>query len=114
MHFPDYTVDELVQMVNNYFTVNEYSIGEQAAEQIRKVLEKAVSVQTFGAGRFVHTFIENIILPAMATRLIENMNGNELSKQKMKTILPQDIPEPEVVLAQMGLGQPATTKIGFR
>ena len=50
----------------------------------------------------------------MATRLIENMNGNELSKQKMKTILPQDIPEPEVVLAQMGLGQPATTKIGFR
>lgn len=114
LNFPDYTVDELVQMVNNYFTINEYSIGDQAAERIRKVLEKAASVQTFGAGRFVHTFIENIILPAMATRLIENMGGRELSKQKMKTILPQDIPEPETVLVQMGLGQPATIKIGFR
>lgn len=114
MHFPDYTIDELAQMVNIYFAVNEYLVGDQAAERIHKVLEKAVSIQTFGAGRFVHTFIENIILPAMATRLVENMGGSSLSKQKMKTILPQDIPEPEAVLAQMGLEQPSSSKIGFR
>lgn len=116
LHFHDYTVDELMQMMARFITDNDYVINAETEQRIRHIVEKAASIQTFGAGRFIHTLIQNIVLPNMATRLIEQTEETNITGEMLKTICPQDIPDPDVVLSQMGLTTPTTgrTRIGFR
>ena len=112
LHFPDYSVDELLLMVSSYFNTYQYDAEEEVMARIRKVIERAVKVKSFGEGRFVKTFIENTILPNMATRLFKeggNVNVNSLTR-----IDPQDIPEPEEVIAQMNTVERKVRAIGFR
>lgn len=116
LHFQDYTVDELMQMMTRFMTDNDYVMNAETEQRMRNIVEKAASIQTFGAGRFIHTFIQNIVLPNMATRLIEQTEETDITGEMLKTICPQDIPEPDVVLSQMGLTIPTTGRahIGFR
>ena len=114
LHFPDYTIDELMMMIQSYMKDNDYSFGEETALRMRRVIERASSVHTFGAGRFVHTFIQNMVLPNMATRLMEDEESSRMTVDRLTTVLPQDIPEPDEVLKRMGMVQARPAAIGFR
>ena len=114
LHFPDYSVEELMEMIQLYLKDNDYTLPEKTAVLIRQVVEKASSIRSFGAGRFVHTFIQNIVLPGMATRLMESKSAKNITTDMLKTIEPEDIPDAQKALSQMGMLQPASSKIGFR
>lgn len=119
LHFSDYSVDELMQMTARYLAYNDYTLTGQVGQRIREVIQRASGIQTFGAGRFCHTFIQNIVLPNMATRLMEGSDGSAITEEMLRTIRPEDIPGPEEVLSLMGLRATAVpgrerTQIGFR
>lgn len=114
LHFPDYTVDELMLMTESWFTEHRYKANAQVMERIREVIVHAVKEKSFGAGRFVHTFIENTILPNMATRLFARVPTGKYDSKALTRILPQDIPVPEEVLSRIKGPEKKVRSIGFR
>ena len=116
LHFPDYTVNELMEITRRYLVSNDYTCTPHAEALMREVYEQASVIQNFGSGRFIHTFLQNMVLPAMATRVLRNPSSVPVSKDMLRTIQPEDIPLPEKALIQMGLKHPEQGKvrIGFR
>lgn len=113
LHFPDYTVDELMLMAESWFTENKYKANAQVMQRIRSVIEKVINEKGFGAGRFIHTFIENTILPNMATRLYARVPLVEYDNKVLARILPEDVPEPGEILARIKGPEKKVRAIGF-
>jgi stage V sporulation protein K len=113
LHFPDYTVDELMLMAESWFTENKYKANAQVMQRIRDVIEKVINEKGFGAGRFIHTFIENTILPNMATRLYARVPLVEYDNKVLARILPEDVPEPGEILANIKGPEKKVRAIGF-
>lgn len=114
LHFPDYTVDELMLMTESWLTEHRYKANAQVMERIREVIAHAIKEKSFGSGRFVHTFIENTILPNMATRLFAQVAMDKYDSKVLSRILPQDIPVPEEVLSRIKGPEKKLRSIGFR
>ena len=114
LNFPNYSVDELLTMVDSYFKKQSYDACTQVMQRIRNVIERVITVKSFGEGRFVKTFIENMVLPNMASRLFAKPQDKGVNKVDLTRILPQDVPEPEEVTAQMKEPEKKIRAIGFR
>ena len=114
LNFPSYSVDELMSMVIEYFNVHQYDASEEVMQRIRSVIDYASKVKSFGEGRFVRTFIENMILPNMATRLFTDTYDGMVDKVDLIRILPQDVPEPEKITVRIKEPEKKIRAIGFR
>ena len=114
LHFPDYSIDELMQMAESYFNDNGYKADAKVQQRIRDIIGQAVACQSFGAGRFIHTLIENTILPNMATRLFAKGVSGKMDSAVLSRILPQDVPAPDEVITRLNGTQKKVRAIGFR
>ncbi len=97
--FEDYTVDELMQMAQNYFDEFNYQLTLPAVERLREAFKEAKQHKSFGNGRFVSTLIENFILPAMASRVRDSIDNclNRSDLCILSTITAEDIPDVNAV-----------------
>ena len=66
----------------------------EAYDRLRLVFDQAMKVHNFGNGRFVKTFIENEVLPAMASRLYGKLKseGGLNDVRMLSEIIASDIP----------------------
>ena len=62
LDFPDYSIDELVEIFYKKLKEKEYNFDQSAEEKVRKILKNAKSVENFGNGRFVENLIQKIIV----------------------------------------------------
>lgn len=69
LKFADYSLDELVEITRLYFDTHMFYPTTEAYDRLRLVFDQAMKTRNFGNGRFVKTFIENEVLPTMASRL---------------------------------------------
>lgn len=115
LHFPDYTVAELLDMVSAYFADHQYQATEMVMARIEHILRQVCKRKDFGNGRFIHVLIENHILPRMATRLAQKLNAGDFEIQDLQTIIPEDVPDQEEVIPMLGQPQQQERRaIGFR
>jgi stage V sporulation protein K len=114
LHFPDYSVDELMLMADDWFKDNGYQTDAKVRQRIRDVVAGAAACQSFGAGRFIHTLIQNTILPNMATRLFAKGVFGKMDSSVLSQILPQDVPAPEDVVTRLKGSEKKVRAIGFR
>lgn len=70
LHFPDYSVAELIQIAEYWCQKNEFTLTREALVRLATVFEDAKKTETFGNGRFVKTFLENQVVPKMAERVL--------------------------------------------
>jgi probable Rubsico expression protein CbbX len=87
--FPDYDVDELMQIAHLMMDTQNYVFGEGADETFREYLERRVKRPRFAHGRSVRNSIDRARL-RQANRLFAEGTG-ELSRQELMTITPDDI-----------------------
>jgi probable Rubsico expression protein CbbX len=87
--FPDYDVDELMQIAHLMMDTQNYVFGEGAEETFREYLERRVKRPRFAHGRSVRNSIDRARL-RQANRLFAEGTG-ELSRQELMTITPDDI-----------------------
>ena len=86
MHFPDYSVMELLQIMKNYLDSYQYSLDEEAEEYLKGRLEE---MEIDGNGRFAINLADNAI-QYQAQRLMnagENANASNLIKDDFKLVL---------------------------
>ena len=89
--FEDFSQQELMEIAENYFTQNQYTLSEKAREALASRLNADFinKDESFGNARHVMNLIQTNIIPAMAARVISSHSTNDLT-----TILECDIPRP--------------------
>ncbi|HZK56929.1 MAG TPA: AAA family ATPase [Clostridia bacterium] len=88
IYFPDYSVDELVQIFRQ--TINlKYIIDSETTEELYKLFELAKdnAGQNFGNGRFVRNVVDRVLMK-QAHRLC---SIDQVTQESLLTILPVDI-----------------------
>jgi probable Rubsico expression protein CbbX len=87
--FPDYDVDELMQIAHLMLDHQNYVFGPGAEETFREYLERRVKRPRFAHGRSVRNSIDRARL-RQANRLFAEAHA-ELSREELMTITPDDI-----------------------
>lgn len=86
--FPDYDVDELMEIARLMMKNQSYAFGPQAEETFRAYLDRRVQRPRFAHGRSVRNSIDRARL-RQANRLFGS--GGVLSRDELMTITPDDI-----------------------
>lgn len=87
LNFPDYTPDELVDILNLYARKQEYEIPEKTLAICRDIFYKAVEQQDFGNGRYIRNLIEQAVI-RQSDRLVKS--GSEITADDMQLLAPED------------------------
>lgn len=63
VHFPNYTPEELVQILEIFCRKNQYKLSEEAKRKVAQIFEKALSEDehNFGNGRYVRNLFEQAL-----------------------------------------------------
>ena len=90
LEFKDYTVDELIQILQSMFKKSGFIVDSKALEKARQIIEKYRHTEGFGNARFVRNLYEkSVIKHASNTK-------NETLKKALKTITPADITDENI------------------
>jgi probable Rubsico expression protein CbbX len=89
IHFPDYSVDELMGIACLILEEQKYSFSEEAEAAFRDYLERRMKQPRFANGRSVRNALERARL-RQATRIVRD-NNHKLSKEDLMRIEGEDI-----------------------
>ena len=90
LEFKDYTVDELIQILQSMFKKSGFIVDSKALEKARQIIEKYRHTEGFGNARFVRNLYEkSVIKHASNTK-------NETLKKALKTITSEDITDENI------------------
>ena len=88
IHFPDYSLDELVAIGDLMLAEQQYELSEDAKEAFREYLERRMKQPRFANARSVRNALERARL-RQATRIVSS--GGQLSKADLVCIEAEDI-----------------------
>jgi len=88
LHFPDFTVDELVQIGDLMMKQQQYELDEDAKEAFREYIERRVERPRFAYGRSIRNAIDRSRM-RQAGRLYDRRD--ELTREDLVTIKADDI-----------------------
>ena len=92
IEFPNYTVDECLQILEGFCDREEYVLTEEAREAARQAIAVEASNPKFSNGRFVRNLFEGAVT-AQSKRL---QSKSEYTREDMVTLTAEDFPVSEV------------------
>lgn len=106
IEFPDYSVDQLMQIAEKFYGAQGYSLTVEAKKILEELFVATSKTANFGNGRFVRNVFEKSI-NAQSLRLSGNSIGH---RSKLSIIQAEDI---EKVMEEIGTNEKLGPKIGF-
>ena len=88
LEFPDYTVQELLEIISGMFNERHYALGNGAEEKLLSLFMKAQGQPHFGNGRYAR----NICEQSIRNQALRLSKQKQFSEQDLITISPEDIP----------------------
>jgi stage V sporulation protein K len=95
--FPDYSNDELVEIMGTFARDNEYMLGDGADVEVRSILAGAARGERFGNARFVRTLFEQA-LNAQVLRISHRLDA--VDRAELMTLCPEDFDSAAVALGE--------------
>ena len=89
LNFPDYTVEELMEILELHAGEREYRIAEEARQNILDIFSEAVGQENYGNGRYVRNFLEQAII-RQSGRILRDHANDDLTKEEMCLLLAED------------------------
>ena len=89
LDFPDYSVDELTQILQVMAKEKNYTVDDEAKEKCRKIFEKICTTKDFGNGRYVRNLLESAIIN-QAARLMKSEETQEVTKDLALNLVAED------------------------
>ncbi len=80
LNFPDYSSDELVDILKLMAENKGYELGDDVLKESRKIFDKAIKQENFGNGRFVRNLLEQAEMK-QAQRIFRESSGKTISKE---------------------------------
>lgn len=105
LNFPDYSCDELVEILRLHASLRDYSVSDAAVEKCRGIFKEAAKNSEFGNGRYVRNLLEQAIID-LADRLIER--GGEITADDVRALDAEDF-----CPVRLGFEQKQDTRVGF-
>jgi stage V sporulation protein K len=98
-YFDHFTPEQLLQIFESFCNNSDFILEENAKEKVEATFELLYDKKedSFGNARFVRNMFEKCI-QNQANRIVK---ASKISKKALKTILEQDIPEPNETLKQL-------------
>lgn len=93
INFPDYTIDELLEIFGQLLERNNLKITEEALKETRLIVEDAKQIENFGNARYINNMFQKILVSHA-----KNTDSTNKDDEKLYTITKEDI-EPEKLLA---------------
>ena len=93
INFPDYTIDELLEIFGQLLERNNLKITEEALKEARLIVEDAKEIENFGNARYINNMFQKILVSHA-----KNTDSTNKDDEKLYTITKEDI-EPEKLLA---------------
>ncbi|RKP56937.1 AAA family ATPase [Cohnella endophytica] len=92
MEFPDYSIDQLVQISESMTRDREYTLLPQTVFKLRQLItqEKSDAVYDFSNARFVRNVLERAIRYQAVRLLSQHPNGSP-GRQELMSLRPEDI-----------------------
>lgn len=93
-NFPNYDIDELIQITDNLFKKSHFKLSKEAMNKIEEILKVEIeaNVRNFGNARFVRNLYEQIV-----QRQFSRVSGLESpSKKELCLVTPEDIIKKQV------------------
>lgn len=92
MDFPDYTIDQLIQIAEGMVKERDYNMMPQAIFKLKQhlLLEKCESEHVFSNARYVRNIIERAIRH-QAVRLLNQYGGGSPGKLELMTLRTEDL-----------------------
>lgn len=108
LDFPDYSSEELVDILKLMCDKRQYTVTEEALDKCSHIFCQASRIENFGNGRYVRNLLEQAILH-QSSRIIKSATetGNKLTKTDVCSLEADDFSS--VLLG----GRAHTSKIGF-
>lgn len=106
LNFPDYTADELTDILSLMSREKDYQMEEEALDTCREIFSQAVQTENFGNGRYARNVLEQAIL-RQSNRIIQGAEGRKISKEELCLLKKEDFRE---VIQEK---REETKKIGF-
>ena len=85
MEFKDYTVDELIEIMNSMFKKSGFIVDKSATEKARSIIEEFRYTEGFGNARFVRNLYEKAVIKHASN------TKKQTSQKALKTITADDI-----------------------
>ena len=85
MEFKDYTVDELIEIMNSMFKKSGFIVDKSAIEKARNIIEEFRYTEGFGNARFVRNLYEKAVIKHASN------TKKQTSQKVLKTITADDI-----------------------
>lgn len=60
--FPDYTIDELVQIFLNLVSKNKLNITDEALNKLREIIRASSKVEGFGNARYINNVFQKVLI----------------------------------------------------
>ncbi len=92
LNFPDYTSDELIDILKLMSEKREYRIDDDAIGFCREIFDRAVSEENYGNGRYARNLLEQAII-RQSSRVMEEAEGRKLSKDEICILKKEDFKE---------------------
>ena len=89
IEFPDYNIDELIQIFDYEMSKREYDLSNLKSEDVRDLIEKMRKTKEFGNARGVRNICDKVIIKQNG-RIAKALN-NKVSDSEMLQLLPEDL-----------------------
>lgn len=93
LEFKDFTIDELMHIAKGELKKYDFIISDEAEEELRKLLEKAVKIKNHGNARMVMTIVNNYMIPNLCDRLVNSGYLKDSGVADSSLIIKEDLPE---------------------
>lgn len=93
LNFDDYSQDELFEIMKLIASEQKVSFSEDVEKKVRSIIEKAVTSDDFGNGRFVRNLFEHARM-AQAERVMR-IPPNEIKESDLTTLCAEDFSMPD-------------------
>ncbi|MEE1101318.1 MAG: AAA family ATPase [Agathobacter sp.] len=89
--FPDYSADELTDILKMMINERGFSIEEDAVKEANYIFEKVCHVDNFGNGRYVRNLIEHALQKQSVRLLTSRGSVDKIHKKELFSIIKDDI-----------------------
>jgi type IV secretory pathway TraG/TraD family ATPase VirD4/AAA+ superfamily predicted ATPase len=106
IEFPDYSADELVDIVLHLFDAHHYVVTDDALLSLRMLMSMLYAARQRG---FANGRVARNVFETCQEHMAERLQDSELSREELTLVLAEDIPGPERFLRQKPAGGDAGT-----
>ena len=91
--FPDYTEDEMLQILHLNLEKNTRKITKDGEEKVRQLIRNGMKDPYYGNGRFARELVEQAML-SQASRIVA-LPEDKITDEGIRYLIAEDFPEPK-------------------